>query len=708
MFRATKKKPRNVIRASTEQEDESDKNDESSTGDRDATVVVRRKKKKKKKTGMVIRSFGEDDDEDDTNSRIRKRRRKGPGFGGSMIVLDHAEEQTDKGSVSDSKNPTYGREALNQLKAEQKVKPEKKNKNVTSQSDEANDLTKEKAAPEDTPSLPFIPLDSEQELVLTGQEAIDMQEHTPNEFLATVDLKENSVRGTEASAWEEQITRRAGLQVPKNSKSNSSSMLPSLASLRQQLQSTYENLEKQQLDLENAMMRREADLNRTEADWKRHKQTLSGAGDACNDYQELRHCLAMWVGALRDLAKKVEPIMETVKQMIQSQYAIMQKEWIDWQDDVVSTLREAGGLVQVVGREPDLPDIDGISSTVDEFGRDVQSQYLRERGKRHRNRMERKGNGLPGILASLWVEDRDQFQRYTSLQEALRVALDDLEQEYTSMAKVVGVFVNWKQSYLEEYQQCYANISLGELASVLVQVEICRSSWALQMLHYDHQQRNTTEGELTQLPSLNELLPTNEEDLTEQEGAIQKVLQTCFLPLLGDLLNEAPALFFLSSDKSSLLKKIAEQIEKYSRKNSKVYNEAEDAVLKAITTVLGQVSIPILDPGFNKDSNGDEQKAHAVEFADMNQVIWIQQMLLNIFRDWVPFFRERNHDVGRILLDFISSKYLFLLSSLSPSRASGLFLPIWKVLNDENSDWFETFLIESAPIRAAATAYGFS
>ena len=100
-----------------------------------------------------------------------------------------------------------------------------------------------------------------------------MQEHTPNEFLATVDFKDNSVRGTEASAWKEQITRRAGLQVPKNSKLNSSSMLPSLASLRQQLQSTYENLEKQQLDLENAMMRREADLNRTEADWKRHKQT---------------------------------------------------------------------------------------------------------------------------------------------------------------------------------------------------------------------------------------------------------------------------------------------------------------------------------------------------------------------------------------------------------------------------------------------------
>jgi hypothetical protein len=740
MFRATKKKPRKVIRTSVEHNNGSDQEE---TGQRDPTIVIRRKKKKAKDTGMTIRSVRMHGDEEDESPRYKKRRRKGLGFGGAAmhVPVDGEEDNSNKEQKSDSEAPSYGKEALEKLKAHQRTKPKTEETTETetkteSTQDSGNALAKaiQAPAPEITPNnnqgeassaLPsFIPIndgnDLDETVVLTGEEAMQMQMQTAPTFYST-ESKDTLVQELdnpdESSAWEAQITRRAGLQPSQDPKPSSSSKLPSLGSLRHQLQSTFENIQSQQQDLDHAIMRREADLAQTESDLKRQQQALHEAGNACNDYQRLRHTLAMWVGALRDLQQKVEPILEALIQIILSQYKAMQQEWINWQDDVVSTLQDVDKLDQVVGRQPQLPPADEMATAVDEFGRDIQSQYLREREKRYRSRIRRQemesgqgGDGSDEILSCIWIDEQDRQKRYDVLQEALRVALSDLEQDYTSISKLVGVFAEWKETYLDEYRQCYANICLGDLASVLVQVELCRSSWVFRMLR----QRKNVGKESLLFSWIPELFSVDKQCLEDEEGAIQRVLGKNFVPFLLSLLIEAPALCFLSPQKSQLLRSFVNETITNLGKKSKEATKVEESLFKAITDVLGKVSIPLVKGGLDSMGGGREkndQVHHAVNFAKVDQGTWIQRLLLNLLRDWVPFLQHspKYDEVGECVLDFISS-YLFLLSSLSPGLASEMFSPIWQVLKSENNDWLESpsLLLQGAPIRAAAAAYGLS
>jgi hypothetical protein len=771
MFRATKKKPRKVtIRASIEDLglDQTEGSEE-----HDPTVVVRRSKSKKKKSKLdpnimntVVRSFDVVEVEEESQ-RSKKRRRKGLGFGGTTRHVDDDDDVDDDEETKiseetiDTKARSYGKEALDQLKAEQrKPKPKETIAEPGKCSDSLQAVLLSRTPTVDdssleipphqnpvvsssTSSLPaFVPLTSGKDVnqdvtaVLTGEEAIRLHEQSESEtnvnikpFLTTGKSKDAVIQEsyiTDESpdtAWEDLITRRAGLHRSNTSipSLSSSSQVPLLATLRPQLQSTLSNLKAQQQDLKHAIMRREAEKAQTESNLKRHQESLHRTGDACSEYQKLRHDLAMWVGALRDLQQKVQPIAEALTQMILSQSATAQQEWIHWQDDAASVLQEAGKLDQVLGRQPALPPPSHTSTAktnlVDEFGRDSRSQYLRKREKRYRRRLQRRGlapkidhdgEKLGQSLWRLWVEeeDLDTLGRYHILQEALRVAFNDLDDDFTSIDKLLGVFERWKESYPDEYRQCYASLSLGDLVSVLAQADFCRSSWVSSMLRPSESMGdNERTDEFLWVPKLQSADIHGQE---EEEGAIQRVLGKKFVPLLLTILNDSPALCFFSSEWSHL----ANDVVKNSDEKSEIIKELNEALFKATIEVLDSVSIPLVKDELNKlpDIERKEEVDHAVNFSKVEQSIWIQQLLLNLLADWVPFLRcfEKYEEVGKSILDFISGKYLFLLSSLAPCIASDMFAPVWKILKTENSDWLESpsFILQGAPVRAAASVYG--
>jgi hypothetical protein len=649
------------------------------------------------------------------------------------------EDEKYSGETSDLLiSPAYGKDALDKLRAEQKMKPKTTEEEAenTKRDDGVESRPEIGAMPghshlgiETSPLSSFIPLSSDKKLDVDAVLAIRLQEQMEMDSTAqnTGDwqpppsiLHEGDPPEEEPSDWEEQITRRAGiLQPAKNSSKQpllSPLKLPSLDAVRQQLQSTLGNLSSQQEDIGNAIMRREADLAQSESDLKRHKQALQEAGDACNDYQGLRHDLAMWVGALRDLEQKVEPIFESLTKMISSQYASAQQEWTDLQEDVVSVLLEANVLETVVGRQPRLPSVGETASTVDEFGRDVQSQYVRERERRYRRRMKRplildsdsRGDETDDVLYSIWIEDSDNVRRCEILQEALGVALDDLEQDYTSVHKLVAVFEGWKKSHSNEYQQCYANLSLGDIATVLVKVEFCRSRWIVQVLR----QSTHVDYDGSMLSSIVTELRRGEINIQDEEGAVQRMLGKTYVPFLLSLLNDSAASCFLCSEKSGLLLTSLAETFKNFDETSMVIEKVQTALVRGIGELLNNISIPLVQDGVdiaNDGSERHERRVYAIKYAKIGQVACLQRLLLNLLNAWVPFVQNPKtlEELGRCILDFISSKYLFLLSSMPREKAQDAFAPIWQQLKRENSKWLDSpsFFLESAPIRAAATAY---
>ena len=481
MFRVTKKKPRNkrVIRQVVEEEEEEEEEETTRT-----SIILQKAKKKRKHNkstkggGFVVRSFdidGDDDDDnnkedDDTKDRSSKRKRKkGLGFGGSIVENDNEDDDIQQ---EEDHGTSYGKDELERLKMEQKRrKPKEQTKQIQKEKEEV-----------------IQPLQTTEDFIsLNDNERIPMETDETTTKIETIhhDIDEKNVE--ESNAWQDQIARRAGVQTQSNTSTKTKTTtrihvdVPSLQKLKEQLRSTVSNLQTLQGDLDSSIMRRQADLEQTKSDKTRYEQSLKETGTACDYYQTLRNTITIWVGAFRELDKRLRPILEALTQLILEKLERTKADWIDYQNDVVSILRQQDMLEQVIGRQPPLPPIDATSITVDEFGRDLQSQFLRDREKRCRTRMEALNansdkNSLVTFLSTQEHSNKEEtLQRYSVLQQALRVAIDELESDYVSMLNLLEIFQKWKTAYPEEYRQCYAALSLGDLASILIKMEFCRS-----------------------------------------------------------------------------------------------------------------------------------------------------------------------------------------------------------------------------------------
>ena len=741
-----------------------------------------KKSKTKKKGGLVIRSFEDEHDEDENKDRkshrkkSKKRKRAGLGFGGGgggLNIVDDDDmmndiEQADDEALSSS---LYGKGALEKLKAEQKYKVPTADETTedaskTSASQQYNPPTARQSAngtglnsqynnkDSQAGADDFVPLPGgkkEPSVILTGDEAmvfeqrnLNQEKETKEDHFDTVMEDSNLFTDTlqqeqaaESSAWEAEIVRRAGIHdkssgatctivntdIRTESRQNGRNSSLSLAKLRNQIQSTVSQLETQKDDVERACQRRRVELTQTKEEFGRQEKELEEAGKALEDYQELREQMAFWTGALRDLKSKVQPIQEALIELDSD--VASNKQWQDWEDDMCSVLHQAGLLDKVLGRQPPDSVFEDTTTIVDEFGRDVKSQQAMHREKRTRKRFE-----IRKQRQQVREDESDDFnteheidefcERLDSLGKALNVAIEDLEEEYLSIVNLSKVFHQWKKMYPEDYKQCYANLSLGDLAGVLVQVDLCKVDT-----------KNSRKGWLESMSSLGDGADKSSDMLISLDWVdaladhtvpptelVDRLLEKVYIPTFNAILDNS-AYNALSKNQSRSLGILFGQLSKLMKNGAEDggnrYHEGFSLLINKIVDYIkasfDNIAVVILKSGDDAtggktDMNNEELK-DALRGATIGQLHRLSKMLRNVLLYWLPHFPPGSGKLLEFLLDFISSKFLSLLSSQSKDSelTSAVFSEVYSALKKSQILDQPELMLHAAPVRAAAVAY---
>jgi hypothetical protein len=718
MFRTTKKKPKpRTIRTSAEVDDDEE----------DTLSATPAKRILSKPNRTVVRSL-----EVEGGGKKKKRRTTGGlGFGGAPSSVKGEEEETGASETfiakqtdldqSATTSVSYGKEALSKLKSEQKVKAR------TTEDEEKGAAVSVRAKYDGklgNSSPDYIPLDgkeqpSDEPKILTGEEAMSFnQKGTPpsiaedlEEDIEMTDPHSNEVE--DSSDWEAEVTRRAGIhQSAGNSKSSTFSSQPprkvSIAHLRTNISSTLALLQKQREDLERALHLREAETLQTKLELQRQEGDLDQSGRALEYYQGLRETLASWIGALRELSGKVMPIQEALHEL-ESEVAASDR-WRDWENDTISVLHRAGQLDQVLGRQPPSTIFDRIM-TVDEFGRDIKSQHAMHREKRFRHRQliqQQRREAIRGDESDALVSDEEQEdfrERHVSLQRALTVAMDDLDDSYTKLQNLVDVFEEWYEMNPEEYKQCFASLSLGDLASVLVQADLCslNDPW------------NESEG-YNEAKWIAVAHGAGATKALDQVG-VARIVEKVVIPALTDLFARSGYNLMSTRQGRSLSAFYLHIKTLFPENSSAILSKVRQQITKYIQAQLQDISVAILFNPLVLSSapsvGEDDELREAIHAATVSQMHRLEKIARNVLKHWSPILSVDDEFIG-MMLDFISNKFLFLLSSLHgveqasqfAATPADVFGGVWNAV--KATGWLERpeWMIQASPICAAAIAYG--
>jgi hypothetical protein len=699
----------------------------------------------------------------------KKKRKRGIGFGGgftSSINGDHSNDtDVEEGTDEEEERtinipPSYGKEALEQLKSEQKLKsheiPSVENEDLMMTDARQFDTPPiilpstsiDEGPKRDLPSESYIPLgDSRQESsddtgdgnYIRARMADDIETSDP-----LVHQVSRLFPSEETDGWEEEIERMAGIHKKFSSTSTmhiSSSKrtiqhpkLASLDELREKLQSTVKSIQDQVEELENSTNRRKADSDHAKVECQIQEANLKSTGEAFEFYQSLRQDVTLWVGALRDVQQKVRPVLEAFQEMLVSQNVDASMNYNTFQDDCIAILQENGLLGQVVGRQPFFPTTDGVS-TIDEFGRDIRSQYRRDRDVRFKNQISKlrieakveeekqdRGQSTMSVLyhhTTLLIrsmyDDQNEKERCEILQMALNSAMQDLDRHFLSTIELKRIFFDrWYATYPDDFKQSFASLSYADLGAVLLQLELCKSKWFHEMmliLPVDSTVATTNLSSCTSLEPffLNFLVGESRSNAIDGFGDILgRTLDKSCIPTLTYILNKAPSFIFVSSQKSrtmtDFLDLLLTHLKRTSSSSSPNNHHCLDtlrilqtSISKAIVQSLDGIAIPILErrtqedrpnqgPAMSLNPNNIEDTIQvSLNFAQSYVVEIIQEMLCNIVFYWFKFLpiendQQKNNlnndgesalDGIQYVLNFLNDKFLMLLSSLVDTDFAG-------------------------------------
>jgi hypothetical protein len=672
MFKVAKKpkKPRVVV----------SRDDDEDLDEQDAPVVVRPVKKAKKRT--IVRSFEVDETEE---MEKKKRKRKGPGFGGSLQVPNDENEEEASIEVTEAAS-IYDKGAIDKLRAEQKYR--KMEEVPDDENDQRKDPITDKIVPSAQPLPAFIPLTDSRgkTMILTGDEALKYDEDYEDDDDGTSrnkvreELKETMQEDT-PQEWEDEITRRAGVHAFQ--KKSTAFETTSISKLKEQVQATLLHLRNQQEDLHQAFNRRQVEVNQTKEEFERQDAEVKSAGTALEYYQELRMELSSWVGALRDLKNKVSPLQDALR-LVDKEFS---DRWVGLEDDTVNVLRENGLLSQVLGRQPGIPQ--EAATVVDEFGRDMKPQHIMAREKRARQKVrnERLINGDESDALIAENEKNELLERRMALREALKVAMNELDDHYASITNLIVVFVKWSTSYREDYKQCYAGMSLADLSSILVQVDLCSSHHPLHWISDGFSWINSFQ----EISALDDKI---------EEKPLYRMIDKVLIPVVEDILQEQ-AYSVISRQQTRSLSTFFDQVSKLLPKGNILIAKLSSRLVQYIHGSLRGMAIPLMKPGMPTNATDDVREA--VTYATKGQLLRIERIVSNLLTYWAPPLGDK---LAEPILDFLSSQFLFLLSSFEERKASAeAFGRVWTCLQTTNWLGRPEFMLQTALIRAAATAF---
>jgi hypothetical protein len=279
--------------------------------------------------------------------------------------------------------------------------------------------------------------------------------------------------------------------------------------------------------------------------------------------------------------------------------------------------------------------------------------------------------------------------------------MDDLDDTYTKLQNIVGVFQEWYKMNPEEYRQCFASLSLGDLASVLVKADLCslNDPW------------NESEGynEAKWIP-----VAHGATEALDQAG-LARIVEQAVIPALTDLFARS-GYNLISSRQARSLSAFYLQVQTLIPENSAILSKLRQQVTSYIQAQLQDISVAILFNPLVLPSatvvEDDAELREAIHAATAGQMHRLGKIGRNLLVHWSPILQVDDDFIG-MLLDFISNKFLFLLSSLHgveqasqfAATPADVFGGVWNAV--KATGWLERpeWMIQAAPLHASAIAY---
>ena len=599
--------------------------------------------------------------------------------------------------------------------------------------------------------------------------------------------------------WEDTMARRAGVLPPDAARTGNGNIQQqsrprqsheqnrsssSLSQMRASLQPTIANLSNINSDLESSIHRHQSSLSSTHEDLTKHRTTLQKHGQALEYYQGLREDLATWMGALRELNGMIEKV-ELAKGKIEHEMTCtkMEQFW-EWGNDCTEVLERQGLLkTKVVGDGIDNNAIVEQIRQVDEFGRDLSSMSSMARVKRWNQRrkqcakrmqQDHDGNNSKNPLQqrmecsnedNIVPAEFDEWEsRYDALQQAIGIIPNLVDDSYLSITNLCTLFNDWEQLYPDDYKNCYAELSLVQMISVLVRLELCQKSDVLGLYHtlpssssggcldvtefkwFGDLQKFNAQREATHAGEVDKVTDQTEPRKSVLLEVVQKQVINHFMDTLSIQDGNEHGAYDPSSTTQtkqmcSTLKSILRYLSNHNDRDvcTETLDKVIDALLLSLKHYIGKITVPVVDASkvsviqddfVARDGakDFDDEASDAIAYATLIQAKELCKLVKIVLEHWYPTINQELHNTQKegvsslvkfVYEDLINSRILPTLQSLrdisSGSNAQGeKYSEMPKVLISDIMDALQgadllekdEWMLIAAPLRVASRQLG--
>jgi len=460
----------------------------------------------------------------------------------------------------------------------------------------------------------------------------------------------------ENSEWQSQVTRRAQIKLP-----DTTPVSVPLQELRQQLQQTLETLEARD-QVPTDTLQTNAALDSARKDHERYRNALENdLGPAFEYYQSLRASLIDWVGALRSMDTKW-PALHEAATKVQGNL-----DFVDWSQDVAQILSNAGYQIEVIGAEVQAEE----TVHVDEFGRSLPSRQSIQREARWKRRKFG------------WTEE--ERERLLAWKTAAQLVTQEFRPELQEWTNLLELFVTWQRNYPEDYKECFASMTLGDLLAVVLRMKL----W----LEWMQEEPVVTLDWIGVLKTNRHLLG---------ESGFEPIINKAIAPFVDSALGQ-----FTTDDAwvqvgplvLEIVNKLGPHPPATTSQLSNVIVYLIQRRLESLVAVVPSTSLPA--------THINEMTLDALRYTNdyIAQVQRLQSIVEDMLTNLVPV-NPADERLQESVLTFVSCKYIPLLSGLDDkSKARASFESIWLLLKPLGWLDKDSHLALTMPIQAAASVY---
>ena len=477
------------------------------------------------------------------------------------------------------------------------------------------------------------------------------------------------------------------------SQSQSQSQSQSLLKVKTIIVNTIQNLSDSQNQLESSLRIRKVeleDLTDVDSIVSKNEKEVHDNGTKFNFFQKLRIEIANYVGALREVDEKVDLIVKEMNNIIAEVGIKRTEEWKEEADDEIYMIQNPLNLndemfqiqiQEMIGKRKDTTNISRTndfdnrqSQTVDEFGRDLSQLAMMGRNKRMGKRSNIR-NKLTSLSSNCNLFDyaeeqidkmidldyldniqlEEQNDRMTALINAIDVATvgSNIDEQYLSISSLCTLFNEWRTQNIDEYNQCYADLSLADIIGSLVKMELARD---LDLLELNKKWKGNTimTSTITDFDWYKQIQQIKKWKTIANVG--HATIESSYETILCDILKKRIVphfIYIIEKGYNPFSKAQSKTISNYfqSLMMTSVMDENEiyqlfHVVERCIRSNLDDLVLPILKICRNKnyhDSNLIDKKE---TFANqrivffIRQILKLKQLVVNLCQYWFPIFHK--------------------------------------------------------------------